>query len=793
MPEQTTINVDKPEEGEKLTKPEEKRTAEIDAALHTLHGALNGKFTEYSSKRYYKEQEWIKAERQYSGLIDLDDDKKSRAISTSSITSQPPVVNITRQKTNIAVARMQDIQFPLGNHYNFTVEPTDVPDLQRALEDETPLEQEPEEQPPQMMAPPPPTDPLQNTGPPVDPNAPPAEEEELPPTIADEAYTTMLEAHESAHAMQNQIRDRLTEADYGKKARHAMDDLCRLGTAILKGPVHQQVTDRHYNRLPTSDGLGVEELELTQRTIPTVQWVDPRLFYPDPDARPGGTMDDAFEIHLMSRRDLIKLSQNGGYMKERIREVLATDPDTSELGSVVSQLSLVGSLGGGLHTRYTVKEYHGALDKVALFELELITEKERDDALMMFQGEVWFCNNHIIRVTLAPLEGDTVTPYFICTWEEDKSAVFGHGIPYLMRHAQRVVNSSWLMLLDNAGLTAGPQIVLNREMIRPAAPEEGWTIAPMKVWFMTEYGADVNDAMQFVNVPTQQESISNITELAMNFADVESSIPQIVSGEIPQGNNTMGGTAMVLSASHIIQQRVSERWDDCITLPLVQRWYDWEMQYSDDEELREGDLNVKVGGATERIDKQVKAQDIERILGLAGTNPDFIKHIDADAAFRELAATTRAGDIVLPLEEVRRREEVAAAEAENAPPDPEQMKAQAAVEAAQAKTAEIQAKTQLEQARLQLEGKKAETDIEIQMMDREFKMQEMVIKVQLAQMEKELKLMELASAQGVTQAKMAQDLDVAVMTETTKRLLKEADMEKFREEIAIKRETGEGI
>ena len=63
---------------------------------------------------------------------------------------------------------------------------------------------------------------------------------------------------------------------------------------------------------------------------------------------------------------------------------------------------------------------------------------------------------------------------FRVTWEDDKGSVFGHGIPYLMRHAQRVVNSSWLMLLDNAGLTAGPQIVLNREMIRPAAPEEGW-------------------------------------------------------------------------------------------------------------------------------------------------------------------------------------------------------------------------------------------------------------------------------------------------------------------------------
>lgn len=787
MPDNVNVNVDKPAEDEAQSKQKQKDAMAKDNALAMLDSALSTKFTEYASRRYFKEKEWIKAERQFSGLIDLDDDKKLRAVSTTSVVSQPPVVNITRQKTNIAIARMQDIQFPLNNHYNFVIEPTDVPELQAALNDNTPIEPEPP-QPMQPVPVPPPGDVGQMQG----------EEglpmEEMPQeTVADVAESLMLMAHESAHAMQRQIQDRLTESDYGKKARMAMDDLCRLGTAILKGPVHQITIDKKYNPIPTSEGGFVNELEMSPRTIPTVQWVDPRLFYPDPDARPGTEMDDAFEVHLMSRRDLIKLAKNPAYMRERIRDVLATDPDSSELGSVIDQLSLTGSLGGAMNTRYVVKEYHGALDKASLYELELITEEQKDDELLMFQGEVWFCNNHIIRISLSPLEGDDRPPYFICSWEEDKATIFGHGIPYLMRHAQRVVNSSWLMLLDNAGLTAGPQIVLNREMIRPAAPEEGWRIEPMKVWFMTEYGANVNDAMQFVNVPTQQESIASITELAMQFADIESSIPSIQAGEIPQGNNTMGGVAMVLSASHIIQQRVSEKWDDNITVPLIKRWYDWEMQYNPNEEIRGGDLNVKAGGATERIDKQVKAQDIERIIGLAGTNPDFQKHIDADAAFRELAATTRAGDIVLPLEEVRRREAEAEAAAQNAPPDPEQLKAEAAVLTAQTRAKEADVRAQESQMEFQLRGKIEESKFELEVMDREAKMFEMQIKLQLAQMERELKLMEMASEQGMTQAKLAQSLDIAVMGETTKRLLKEADMEKFNREIAVKRETGEGI
>ena len=784
MPDKVDIHVDKPAEDEKLTSSEQKQSGAIENALHLMCSDLTGKFTSYAGKRYYKEREWVEAERQYSGQPDVLDDKKQAALSSTSIIARAPVVNITRQKTNIAVARMQDIQFPLGGDYNFILEPPEIPQLQAALNDDTPIEE--------------PEAPMSMGGTPMPPQggAVAPEQAELPPqpqTVADVAEDIILMAHEAAHAMQRQIRDRLTETDYGKKARMAMDDLCRIGTAILKGPVHQIKVDKEYNRLPTSDGDSVNELSFSSRTIPTVQWVDPRLFYPDPDARPGTSVDDAFEIHLMSARDLIKLSKNPGYMRERIRDVLATDPDSSELGSVLDQMSLTGTLGSALNTRYVVKEYHGALDKEALFQLKLISEEEKEDSLQMFQGEVWFCNNRIIRISLSPLEGDEVIPYFVCTWEEDRSNLFGHGIPYLMRHAQRVVNSSWLMLLDNAGLTAGPQIVLNREMIRPAAPEEGWRIEPMKVWFMTEYGANVNDAMQFVNVPTQQESIANITELAMQFADIESSIPQIQAGEIPSGNNTMGGVAMVLSASHIIQQRVSERWDDHITVPIVQRFYDWEMQYNEDEELTSGNLTVKVGGATERIDKQVKSQDIERILGLASANPDYQKHINADMAFRELAATTRAGDIVLPMEEVERREAEAQAQAEQAGPDPETLKAQAAMQIATTRQQEAEANAQIKQAEIQLAGKKAEVEVEIQMMDREFKMQEMAIKIQLAQMDRELELIKLASEQGVTQAKLAQALDVAVMSETTKRLLKEADMQKFREEIDIKKETGEGI
>ena len=144
MPDQRTISVDRPEEGDKLTQSQEQVSEAINTALVMLNSQLSTKFGEYASHRYTKEKEWIQAEQQYAGILDVEDDKKLRAVSSRATGGSPPVVNITRQKTNIATARMQDIQFPLGGNYNFIIEPTEVPELQRALEDDTPIEQPPE-------------------------------------------------------------------------------------------------------------------------------------------------------------------------------------------------------------------------------------------------------------------------------------------------------------------------------------------------------------------------------------------------------------------------------------------------------------------------------------------------------------------------------------------------------------------------------------------------------------------------------------------------------------------------
>ena len=722
------------------------------AALSSLLGNLNLKLSEYVSKRYEKEQEWLIAEKQYAGLSDILDDKPQQALS-SSFGKSIPIVNITRPKTNIATARLQDVQFPLGGDFNFSVRPTPYPELKEIAEDTEQM-----------------------------PGAPDGV------TVGEVAQNTMAIAVAKAQRMEARIHDRFVETDYAKKARMAMEQTCRLGTGVLKAPVLANKRRKTYHPEPDSDGKNVQIVDYTPDTVPTVQWVDIRTWFPDPSSRPGISIPDAFELHQMTRNELVELADNPAFYANRISEALRSEPDVSHIAD--SALRSIINDNQNTKTRYPVMEYHGPLDKECMFALDLISEKEKEDPLVVIQGEVWFVGTQIIRVSAAPLEGEETIPYFVHTWEDDQTSVFGHGVPYLMRHSARVVNSAWIMLLDNAGLSAGPQIVLNKEMIQPAVASEGWSIRPMKVWFLTQYGASVKEAMQFVNVPTQQEPISNIIELALQFADIESSIPQILQGEIPSGNNTFGGVAMVMTASHIVQKKISEKWDDQITVPLVKKFYDYEMQYGEDDSLK-GDYEVMAAGATGRIDAQIRSQDIERIIGMAGSNEAFMEHIDIGKAFREWVATTRVGaDILRPAEEVEASRQAAM---QNPPPDPVLITAEAKAKQAEAAVAKVELDKSIKPQELNLRAQVEEAKVDKENRLVIVREKEAEITLQIAQMERDLELLKAAHEDNKTQREFAADMQTTIVDNETKRLLKKADIDKFNTEIAYANKHGEGI
>src|SRR6056297_1175045 len=238
-------------------------------------------------------------------------------------------------------------------------------------------------------------------------------------------------------------------------------------------------------------------------------------------------------------------------MSSRIKEVLLHEPDGAQLESSLGYLTSTDS-DVDFSNKYILKEYHGPIDKDVLFNLGEIDEFQRDDELEMFYGTVWTVMGTTIRVNLSMLDGDDSHPYHMAVWEHDDGSPFGHGMPYMMADQQRVVEATWQMLLDNAGLSAGPQIVLNKDAIRPA--NDNWEMESMKIWYMTEYGTNVQDAFQFVDVPNNQQSLMNVIESAMQFADIESQSPMIQAHTQPQANVPAMNMGMVLTEANVHQR-----------------------------------------------------------------------------------------------------------------------------------------------------------------------------------------------------------------------------------------------
>jgi hypothetical protein len=736
--------------------------------LETMASTLDQKFHEYSSARENKEAEWTRAIRQYDGLWDEEDRDKIEKAFGHDTDSTPPPVNITRPKTNVAISRMQDSQFPVGGDYNFTMEPTPVPTAIAKALDMT----EPD---PAMQA--------EAAAAGIDPSQ--------APTPQAVAQSIIDENAEAARIMTLEIEDDLVETKYGQKARLGIEDLAVLGSVVIKGPVLSPHVRKIYQPEVTEDGETIQVLGAAVEHKPDVFRVDPRLYYPDPSARIANEIEDSFELHIMSRTKLLKLADSPAFMRSQVRKAVMSGPDNSILPNSITDTAYINS-GVVVKNRYVVKEYHGPLDKQSLRDGGVIDELDYDDELAEFYGEVWICNGFVIRMSLNYLEGMEGVPYGVASWERDPSSVFGHGVPYLLRHPQRVINNAYLLLLDNASLTSGPQIVLNKEMIEPASKDGNYDISPLKVWFLTEYGADVREAMQFIDVPAQMQGISQIIDMAMQFSDMESSTPLLQQGEMPTGNNTLTGVAKVMSATNINQKRASLNWDDNITIPLVDRLYHHNMQYGDNEAAK-GDQQARIGGATERIEAEQRAQELERLLGLAMSSDEFQMQINPTKGFRQLATLIRAGDILRTPEEIEAVKAEMQAQQGEQMPDPEGMKAQAAMVTAQARQAKAELDAQMAQAQLQLDQAKMQADIENSQAESLARREQAFADMQVSQDRKDVEMAKLAVAQDKSVRELANDLQITQVNNETARTKMSVDLTKFREETQIKERMGTGI
>ena len=610
-----TIDMDYEDESQVQTQ----RLEKLDAIVSSMQSLADDQV----SKKAQIERRWLEDLTQFHGRYPTDIESNLTAAGKSKL-----FVNYTRNKTNSWEARLSDMLFPTDDK-NWGIGPSPSPELSRSIKDGN-----------------------------------------------QESMNLRTETLKRAAAMETEIQDQLVQCRYGVKMRDVIHDACKLGTGISKGPTASTKNVRKW--APAVGSPGQFELRHVPDARPDHDRVDPWNYFPDMNARAKHEAEFEFERHLLNKQGMRRLAKMPGFDQDAVRAVMDLGPSEG-MPTYIQQVKAIVDEGESLENRFHVWEYHGSLDGQDLrlvYEMmgqeDHIEDIGEDDSLAEIRVIMWFCNGKVLKIGAHPLDsGESL--YSVFNLEKDDSSIFGFGCPYMMRDSQKSINGAWRMIMDNSALSTGPQVVINKKIITPA--DGSWNLTPRKIWYATlKNGQGLDHAFKTYGIDGHQEELIQVIALAKQFADDETNLPLVASGESgSHQTQTSGGMSMLMNSVNVVFRRVVKNFDDDMTTPNIRRSYDFNMQFSKKDEIK-GDFEIEARGSSVLLVREIQAQNLMSIAMNFANHPIFGKITKPAALYRSLVKAN-----MLPADSIiMTDDEIAVAEAKAAetppPPDPELLK-----------------------------------------------------------------------------------------------------------------------
>jgi hypothetical protein len=645
-------------------------------------------------------------------------------------------VGITRQKTNAADARLSDILLPTDDK-NWGIQPTPDPEGARAMENNGQLIDPVTQQP--VMA-----DAMGNI---VDAGTPGAQ----PLTHKVVAQAAQWIAHKAAKAMELKIDEQLVECNYNSELRKMLHNGAVMGTGVMKGPVvTKRIRKAWRETAPDADGKKIQALEIVEELSPASFSIDPRMVWEDPscgdDVKNG---QGVYELELMTPRQVKELAKQPGYLLDQLRQVVLEGPKPSAaMTETRQQIDDHNQEQAKTFQRWT---YWGELEPEDL-QAAGVDISNAEDPLQSFCGCVEMVNNTVIRAYMNPLENSPI-PYDFFPWEKVQGSARGYGIPYLMRSQQSVTNAAWRQMMDNSGVTSGPQIIVKQSAVLPADGQ--WKLTPFKFWYAADDNVDVTKAFAAVEFESHQPELSAIIKLAEDLGDQETATPMMAQGQQGSAPDTVGGMQMLMNNANVVLRRLVKQFDDYVTKPHIRRYYDYNMMYSEEEEIK-GDFNIDARGSSALIIRDIQNQ---AFLGLLQTavNPVFAPMLDLRTLFKKALQAQHIDPEDIMLTE----QQVAANEAKKQPPPPPYQ-----IQVAEIKAAAETKIAQGEQAASQAEVQSRENT---EQADRQLRVAEL-------QLTRDIAVMKQAGVEKVSVAQINAELAQATMADRTRKELAAANL-----------------
>jgi hypothetical protein len=587
-------------------------TSADDPDLHAIAEALSGERKEAINWRSQTgiETQWQEDEEFYQGIDDVNRDEARATWGTKPPgQSTPPTIqtskskvfpNITRPYVDAASARIADMLLP-NDDRSWGIKPTPIPDLVDVAEGNMPegLQQ----QAAAMGA-----DPLQ---------------------LQQQAQKMIAEATQKAEAAQDQIEDWHVEGQWTAEVRKVIEDAARIGTGVLKGPVPVK---RRIIALGEAQGQQPDQQNVLQKIIggikslfnaaqtaittlivkeeikPASNRVDPWNCFPDPSCGENIHNGSFFwERDYLTRKQVEDLRDGMGYLKDELQKCLEEGPQKAIADTKKKDEQPEDK-------RFEVWYRYGTLNQAQMGVAGCKCEDQGDS----IPAIITMINDRVVKAVMNPLDSGEF-PYDVMPWQRKQGMPWGNGVGRHGRTPQRITTAAVRNMMDNAGLSAGVQIVMGTQ-IEPA--DGTMTLTPRKIWRFNEDADndDVRKAMTFFDIQSRQKELLEIVQYGMKLMEDATGLPMLLQGQQGTAPDTVGGMTMLFNNASAVLRRLARTFDDYITKPHIRRYYTWILQYGKDSQ--KGDFSIDARGSTALVERDLQTQHIPEMLKAAG-NPIY--------------------------------------------------------------------------------------------------------------------------------------------------------------------------
>lgn len=563
-------------------------------------------------------------------------------------------VRLTSRYVDVAAAKAQEILIPTDEK-SYSYEPTPVPDLIAKQHDKSPVllangapaerDATPSEQA-SMPAPLPQ---------PVDPSIP--QQAPMPPGVplleSDLAAEKMELARKSAKLAEQRVDDWKAEANYAAHMRQVLSDAPRLGVGVLKGPFPCMRKSMAVTKLPVKDSEGnpvfddsgkpkeQTTISFKEKVCPDWAAVSPWDIFPSPSCGQNVRNSDwFFHRDRLSRSQVEALGELPGYIQSAIVQVLDEGPEKRALQDDDRVQKTTED-----DDRYQVWYAYGSLTRDEWNAVqEAGSYPEGDGPSTIPEGErsvhaiVTLINDCVVYASLNHLQSGTI-PFYAFSWQPREDSWAGVGVGEQVDTAQRGINASFRALIDNAGLSAGSQIIRDRDAVYPENGDE--VLTRNKIWIKTPECDDVRKAFALFQIPNITEHMLRIIELNYKIAEDSCNIPLISQGQSGATTpDTFGAVNLQNNNANQLLRGVASRYDDAVTEPESRATYEWLLLDPTVPEEEKGDFHIYAKGSAALVERAIQDQAAVEVLNLVATQGEVLG-ADPKKAFAEYLKSKR--------------------------------------------------------------------------------------------------------------------------------------------------------